>query len=167
MTEKTFNGWTNWATWNVALWVDNDYGLYHFRKECSGPAGWCFESAQAFCLDVFENGTPDMDDPEEMNLVNYQEIANAWNGEQTMTSPIDSGLDFFQLETDSEAYMGKGIPTEYPSDSWNDISPVLEPPCIDCDRWLKCESSEQECKAFRSFCNTGQWKVKDIGRLLR
>ena len=27
--ENEYNGWRNWATWNVALWLGNDYPLYH------------------------------------------------------------------------------------------------------------------------------------------
>ena len=29
----TYNGWTNYETWNVALWMDNDYGNYLKAKE--------------------------------------------------------------------------------------------------------------------------------------
>lgn len=28
----TFNGWKNWATWNVALWLGNDEYLYRFSR---------------------------------------------------------------------------------------------------------------------------------------
>ena len=30
----TYNGWKNHATWNVALWIGGDQGLYEFAKEC-------------------------------------------------------------------------------------------------------------------------------------
>ena len=38
MTEdKEYEGWKNYATWNVSLWINNDYGLYQgaveFMKE--------------------------------------------------------------------------------------------------------------------------------------
>ena len=33
MTDKTFNGWTNYETWNVALYIQNEYGLYELAKE--------------------------------------------------------------------------------------------------------------------------------------
>ena len=33
MTDSTYNGWKNHATWNVALWIGNDEGLYNFAKE--------------------------------------------------------------------------------------------------------------------------------------
>jgi hypothetical protein len=28
MTDTTYNGWKNWETWNVALWLGNDRSLY-------------------------------------------------------------------------------------------------------------------------------------------
>jgi hypothetical protein len=31
--ETTYNGWKNRQTWNVALWLSNDYGLYTAAKE--------------------------------------------------------------------------------------------------------------------------------------
>jgi len=32
MTER-YNGWTNYETWNVKLWMDNDQGSYEFWNE--------------------------------------------------------------------------------------------------------------------------------------
>ena len=34
MKDKTYNGWTNYETWAVALWMDNEQGSYlHWRYE--------------------------------------------------------------------------------------------------------------------------------------
>ena len=30
----SYNGYENYETWNVALWIQNDEGLYNFAKEC-------------------------------------------------------------------------------------------------------------------------------------
>ena len=33
MKEQEYNGWRNYQTWNVALWIDNDEGLYHAARD--------------------------------------------------------------------------------------------------------------------------------------
>ena len=75
MTTKTYNGWTNRATWNAALWLTNDQSFYdmmrdHFRDD---PAV-CSRSAREFCWIVWPCGnTPDGD---ELTDVNWVEIAD-------------------------------------------------------------------------------------------
>ena len=31
---KRYNGWKNYETWNVALWLGNDESLYELAREC-------------------------------------------------------------------------------------------------------------------------------------
>ena len=29
-----YNGWSDWTTWNCALWIGGDEGLYNMAKDC-------------------------------------------------------------------------------------------------------------------------------------
>ena len=88
MRDKTYNGWTNYATWNVPLWVDNEYSLYTIRcdllKIAVGPIDG--EWVRSF-INCYMNGTtPDLagNDWEGGRIqdVNWEEIAEHWEEER-------------------------------------------------------------------------------------
>lgn len=33
MSDKTYNGWSNYETWAVKLWIDNEEGSYNYWQE--------------------------------------------------------------------------------------------------------------------------------------
>lgn len=60
-TDTQYNGWTNYQTWNVALWIQNDDGLYIIAKRHSNYA-----DAQVALAELGLTTTPDgvrYDDP--------------------------------------------------------------------------------------------------------
>ena len=71
--DKTYNGWKNYETWNVALWIGNDEGLYNVAKQCRDYAEFR-EQMEGIYGDTIAFGTPD---------------GVAWN---------DSGLDVQALD---------------------------------------------------------------------
>ena len=34
LPKKEYNGWADWTTWNCALWIGGDEGLYNMAKDC-------------------------------------------------------------------------------------------------------------------------------------
>ena len=34
MNNTTYNGWKNYETWNVSMWIQNDEGFYSVAQEC-------------------------------------------------------------------------------------------------------------------------------------
>ena len=72
------NGWTNWETWNVAAWIDNDEMLNRIMT-LSAKGDW--EQFKAFAMQFGITKTPDgvsFEDPE----VNQDEIRKAYAEEQ-------------------------------------------------------------------------------------
>lgn len=41
MSEKSYNGWSNYETWNVKLWIDNEQSEYEYWREHTRE---CWES---------------------------------------------------------------------------------------------------------------------------
>lgn len=35
MTDQKYNGWSNWQTWAVMLWIDNDEGSQSYWLDCA------------------------------------------------------------------------------------------------------------------------------------
>jgi len=78
MKDNTYNGWTNWETWQILLWASNEEHLYKQVNKFVEWASWRvgFDlKVKHFFYDMFPDGTPDMDGVEDMKNVNWQEIA--------------------------------------------------------------------------------------------
>jgi hypothetical protein len=58
--EKRYNGWTNYETWNVKLWMDNDEGSYRYYGEIAQECYDAAESGDTFTRD--EQATLDLSD---------------------------------------------------------------------------------------------------------
>jgi hypothetical protein len=77
---EDYNGWTNWETWNVDLWMTNEEPNYdHLYREANSLT-LDGSDAERIVQEVYPDGTPDMD-PGEMDNVNWDELAASWNEE--------------------------------------------------------------------------------------
>lgn len=100
---KKYNGWSNYQTWAIALWIDNEYGSYHYWqeqiREQRGSAATCSqvkngiwtasEAAKYNLADQLREEIRDQAPLDEASMysdllrralddVNWQEIAGNW-----------------------------------------------------------------------------------------
>ena len=77
INDKEYNGWTNRATWNVSLWLNNQEDLYNAYMPILRATDDDIEAAEAieeFCRAIWGDRTPDGDLLDEAN---FEEIANS------------------------------------------------------------------------------------------
>lgn len=79
MPLDNYNGWSNWETWNINLWVMNDEGLYASWKSflMEDEKEWTDYLAEFFVEEVVittEDGVRH-DNPR----IDWQELADNWN----------------------------------------------------------------------------------------
>ena len=78
--DKSYNGWKNYETWNLALWAGNDEPVYRAVQERKRQIKrFSAGSAEDLGRELFPNGTPDMDGMRDMRKVCWGEIATSWN----------------------------------------------------------------------------------------
>ncbi len=56
LTDQTYNGWTNYETWNVVLWIENDESIQDYI--CNNDV-CCYEELLEVFYDCGSKETPD------------------------------------------------------------------------------------------------------------
>ena len=80
-TPKKYNGWTDWTTWNCALWINNEQSIYNIAAVCDTYTDFLWEM-QAMCGFY---STPDGADYGEANLEEMNELIKG----------IDSNIEYY------------------------------------------------------------------------
>ena len=68
--KETYNGWTDWTTWNCALWINNEQSIYNIAAVCDTYSDFLWEM-QAMCGFY---STPDDADWGEANIEELNEV---------------------------------------------------------------------------------------------
>ena len=74
-TPVKYNGWTDWTTWNVGLWIRNDQCYYNIAKDCKDYMDFLYEM-QAM---IGSFATPDGADWGEANIEELNEVISECN----------------------------------------------------------------------------------------
>mgnify|MGYP003630811776 FL=1 len=81
MSERSsdeYNGWANWSTWLVPLWIDNGYDCYMEKcRQLKSLPEVTADDAFRISVELWE-GTDEID----WNAVDWSEIAEHWEAER-------------------------------------------------------------------------------------
>jgi hypothetical protein len=98
------NGWKNYATWNVALWIDNDQGSYSTRCEMAQK---CWdntldkEDAKCSLAESLKDYVEEMNPIRDQSSL-FNDLLNAALGEVDWYEIADSFLDDVDMTEDEE-----------------------------------------------------------------
>lgn len=68
-----YNGHRSWNAWNVALWVQNDEGLYALARDCYRDAGRSLDRAAQMMIEIMrDTGTVTTPDGAPFNPTNVK-----------------------------------------------------------------------------------------------
>jgi len=76
MSDQTYNGWTNYETWNVGLWLMNEEPLYHETMRIVARPNAAAE-LESFVRELAPNGFET--EPYSLDDVNWDELAESLN----------------------------------------------------------------------------------------
>jgi hypothetical protein len=68
--KESYNGWSDWTTWNVALWIRNDETFYNIAIDCKDYMDFLYEMQ---CM-IGSFATPDGADWGEANIEELDEV---------------------------------------------------------------------------------------------
>ena len=79
---SNYNGWTNWETWNLNNWIQNDEGTYNFWREQAEEMDAqtladALQQAHAEPLDDMPNGWHRDVIGQALSRVNWLEVAES------------------------------------------------------------------------------------------
>ena len=70
-SKTDYNGWADWTTWNCALWIGGDEGLYNIARRCDSWFDFIIEMQ-----DMDMNQTPD---GAKWTMADYDEMTECIN----------------------------------------------------------------------------------------
>ena len=73
-TKTDYNGWTDYTTWNAALWINNEYPYYQIARECTDYIEFLNEMQS-----IGSHATPDGADWGEADLDELNEVIQEIN----------------------------------------------------------------------------------------
>lgn len=77
--DTTYNGWTNYETWNVSLYINNEYGMYMTALDWVKDRLWnneavSYDDFRHTLTELFGDKTPDGVSWDDVNL-NREELS--------------------------------------------------------------------------------------------
>lgn len=80
---RPYNGYTNYQTWNIALWITNTETAYRAlvaRSAARNNAPFTALDAKALVMELYPKGTPDLRHnwPANRAAINFSELADAF-----------------------------------------------------------------------------------------